>query len=444
MEIDVHDLSVELTEKALREGFDEAIAIVTKRSTVMTKLANSEISVIQRWNTLGIDLYLAKDRRIIILSLEPSRAEDIDKSIKDLLSIAPKILESQLYAPLPQLESIEPLNVVDTLVIEAMDRIDDIAEQVIEVSHRERIDSVAGMIQLNYTERSLSSSKGASATERKTSTTTYVRAFSGQGSGQWCHTSTKLDLNNIREVALIASRFAVDSRNKREIEPDRYDIILSPMVFGNLLNYIVDMASAFSVMMGASIFMNRAIGDKVASENLTIHDVPRDIELPGATGFDDEAMKTFNKPVIEKGKLKTLLHNTKTATIMKARSTGNAGWIQPRPWSIAVKSGDATVDEMIANVHKGLVITNNWYTRLQNYVEGTFSTIARDAIFLIENNRVVGAVNKIRIADNLNNLLSNIDMIGRDLYSMQWWEIGTPVRAPYVLVRNIRTSKHFI
>lgn len=443
MEIDIENLSNKLVDKAVKEGYDEVVAMVLERNSVMTKIVNSEISVAQKWNVFSIALYLVKNRRIFVVFLEPSRIEDVDKSMKELLSIASSVSESQLYAPLPEPESVESLNMVDSSVVEAMNRIDVIAERIIEVSHREKIDSVAGMIQLGYVNKSITSSKGVSAKEFKTYVNTYLRAFAEQGSGQWCYTSTKLDVNNIEKTALITSRLAVDSRTRVDVEPGVYDVILSPMVFGNLLNYIIDMTSAFSVMVGTSMFMNKKISDKIASEKLTIYDSPRDIELPGATGFDDEIVKTFNKPVIEKGVLKTFLHNTKTALAMSTKTTANAGWISPKPWNIVVDRGDASLDEMIAEVRRGLIITNNWYTRLQNYVEGIFSTVTRDAMFLIENGKIVSAVNKIRIADTFNNILNNIEMIGKELYNVQWWEVEIPSKVPYVLIKNIKTSKHF-
>jgi PmbA protein len=155
-------------------------------------------------------------------------------------------------------------------------------------------------------------------------------------------------------------------------------------------------------------------------------------------------VKTYNKPIIENGLLKTLLHNTKTAFIMKTSTTGNAGWIMPHPWNIRISPGDSTFEEMVSEIKRGLIITNNWYTRLQNYVEGEFSTIARDAIFLVENGRIIKPVNRVRIADKFPVLLKNIDLLSKDLFDIHWWEVGIPTKSPYVLVRNVRITKHVV
>ncbi|MEM1898930.1 MAG: metallopeptidase TldD-related protein, partial [Sulfolobales archaeon] len=94
-------------------------------------------------------------------------------------------------------------------------------------------------------------------------------------------------------------------------------------------------------------------------------------------------------------------------------------------------------------VRNGLLITNNWYTRLQNYVEGTFSTVSRDAVFYIRNGEVVGSTGRVRIADNLNKLLNNVVMIGKECYMIKWWEVTVPSKVPYLLVRDVNITKPF-
>jgi len=440
------ELVSKLVAELVKKGFDEAAVKVEATDSVMTKIANSSVSVVQSWRRISVNLYLAKDKRIFILSFEPKSFEDIAKPVDTILSMASKVAESPIYAPLPKPSKPSHVeDLVDRDTVKAMDSIDAVAERVIEVAHRERIDYVAGMIHIGYRELVLATSKDGLFEERKTFAQGYLRAFAEpDGSGQWCYTSTKLDIRGFEEMASIAARYAVDSRNRGDVEPGVYDVILSPMVFANLLEYIVRMTSAASVFLGWSMFMKNKPGDVVASQHLTVVDAPRNSELPGHRSVDDEGVETFNKPIIERGVLKTFLHNTKTATLMRASSTGNAGWLMPTPWNLIVEPGTATLDEMIAEVRRGLLITNNWYTRLQSYVEGVFSTVARDAIFLIENGRIVKPVTKIRIADKFGNLLKNIEILGKDLYNIQWWEVRVPTKIPYALVRNINISKHVV
>ena len=430
--------------KALRNGYEESMVLVKDTWESMLKIANSEPSVAQYWDTLSVDLYLVKDKRIIIAGLEPSSIDELDKPLKELLSIAGRFEESPLYAPLPEPARPEPLTgIYDPGIEEALSNPGMLGELVVEAAHRERIDRLAGMIDLKITGKALVTSKGGEYYEESTMMESYLRAFADpDGSGQWSTCSRRLDKGKLEEAAGIAARYAVDSRNRISVEPGVYDIVFSPMIMGNLVATITRMASAFMVYMGMSMFMKHRPGDRVAGESFTLIDDPRLTELPGSTSFDDEGVPTRRKPVIEKGVFKTLLHNTRTAAKMGGETTGNAGWIMPHPWNLVIPPGEASLEELIGEVRKGLLINNNWYTRLQNSVEGVFSTITRDALFLIENGEIKAPVKKIRVADTFPNILQNTELIGRKQYDVKWWEIPWPTRIPYILVRRVHTSKH--
>ena len=61
----------------------------------------------------------------------------------------------------------------------------------------------------------------------------------------------------------------------------------------------------------------------MASEALTLYDDPLYEGAMLHSAFDDEGVATFSKAVIDKGVLKTLLHNLKTAHKAGVQSTGN-------------------------------------------------------------------------------------------------------------------------
>ncbi len=440
------DTANKIVGKAVEAGFDESMVLVEDKRESMLKIANSEPSVIQFWDSVKLKIYLAKNKRIITVEVDASDPSMLDKPFEELINYAGRIMESPFYAPIPEPVEVKPLpELVDDRIIEYMGDPSSLGELVIEAAHRERIDYVAGMIDLSHREKALVTSRDGEYYEESTGMTAYLRAFAGEdGSGQWSACSTKLRRDKLEEMAETAAKYAFDSRNRVDIEPGVYDIVFSPMIMGNLIGYIARMASAFSVFMGMSIFMKAKPGEKVASEKLTLIDDPHNTELPNSTSFDDEGIPTKPKRVIETGVLKTLLHNTKTASKMNTVSTGNAGWISPHPWNLVIPGGDYSLKELISDVRRGLLINNNWYTRLQNHVEGIFSTITRDALFLIENGRVTKPVKKIRIADTFPNLLKNISAIGGRTYDIRWWEVRWPTRIPYILARNIHTSKHII
>jgi PmbA protein len=441
----VSELAGKFVEKALEKGFSDVAIAIDVVDRVMVKFADTQPSVAQEWKTAVANIYLSKGRKIFTGTFQLDKIGDADKLLGEISLLVDRVSESELYAPLPQPGVRSGFySRVDDKIVEAMKDPSGLVELLLEASSRQHgIDFTAGKIDLWKRRRHLTTSTGAQIVEESTGVETYIRSFKEDGSGQWGFASRVLDKSRIEEVALKASELAYESRGRSSVEPGVYDVILSPLVFSQLMNMMAWMSTGLSVLTGMSIFIDKKIGDQVASPLLSIYDAPRDDKLPFSTVFDDEAVATFDKPILEKGLLKNILHNTKTALKFNTESTGNAGWVHPRPWNLVIGGGGFKLEELISEVKRGLLITNNWYTRLQNYAEGVFSTIGRDAIFLIESGRIVKPVERIRIADKLPRLLNNIEGLSRETYDVMWWEVRVPTRSPYALVRNVNITKHF-
>ena len=430
--------------RKLKKEFDDVSAIINWRNSVMVKLWNTEPSVTQSWINTEATIYLAKNKRLLQVSLSIQDPEKIIDNVKKSITTLERLEESELYAQLPEPKPWEPLEgLMDKAVINAIDSPKEPAQEMIDAALQEGADRVAGTLTLRHERRAVATSKGFSGFEEGTSVEAYLRAFKGPMSGHWGFGSRYLDLRAIRGVGSKAGYFASITTNKADYEPGKYDVILSPLVVGNLMNYVGFMASAAAVLMGYSMFAKFKPGDQVGDERLTLDDVPRDSELPSSAAFDDEGTPTYNKPIIEKGVLKNLLHNSGTARKMGAKPTGNAGLVFPTPWNLKISTGGLNEDNLPKELENGLIINNNWYTRLQNYVEGVFSTVSRDACLLVKNGEVVGDVGRVRIADKLDRIMKNISDLGRALYMIRWWEVRTPTKAPYVLIKNVNITKPF-
>lgn len=427
----------------LSSRYDEVAALIYSIDSVMAKIANNQLALNYSQTTYVINLYLVRRGRVFVLELSTSDVDQVVRLGEDLLNYVGFIRESELYAPLPEAKPVKPLNSVDNKVLDYMADPRRLCELMVNSALNEGVERVAGTLSLSTITKALVSSKGFEASEVGTEVVAYLRAFKGDSSGHWAYGSRFADLVRIEEVGRKAAYYALIGERQTQVMPGKYDVILSPLVVGNLIELVAMMTSAFHIMAGFSMFMDRKLGDVVASESLTLIDAPRDVELAGSTAFDDEGVETYDKEIIDKGVLKTLLHNTKTASKLGGKSTGNAGWIVPRVWNLVVSPGSSDEDEMVEEVRNGLLITNNWYTRFQNYVEGTFSTVSRDATLLIRNGEVVGNVGRVRIADNLRRLITNIRLIGREIYPVKWWEVRAPTKAPYILVRDVNVSKPF-
>lgn len=428
--------------KALSKLYDEIAVLIVENEKAMVKLWNTELSVVQTWSETEINLRLAKSRRLWTIYLSARDPLHVVKGAEEIVKLADKIEEAELYVPLPEPGECSPVeNAYDANVEVFMNDPSKPVEVMIDEALSSGVERVAGTLTLTKTNRALLTSKGFQCTEKTTGVEAYIRAFKGEFSGHWAHGSTKLSLSEIRTVGRKAGQYATITNNRVDISPGTYNVLISPLVAGNLFNYIAMMASALHVMTGFSMFARYKAGEKLAPEEFTLLDKPRDPTLPSTRGFDDEGLKTFDKPIIENGVFKTLLHNSGTALRMGDKSTGNAGWIRPVAWNLEISSGGIKEEELLSEVREGVVVTNNWYTRLQNYYEGLFSTVSRDATLMVRNGEVVGYVGRVRIATSFPKLLNSIVGASRERYDIRWWEVRTPTRTPYFILQNIPITR---
>jgi PmbA protein len=193
-------------------------------------------------------------------------------------------------------------------------------------------------------------------------------------------------------------------------------------------------------MIQTSIFVNR-LDQKVASDIVTLRDVPASYSVSNRV-FDDEGVPAQENVIINKGVLKTYLHNTSTAKIFKTQTTANAGIVSPGPWNLEMDPGDLPKQEMFKEIKRGLYLTNTWYTRFQNYATGDFSTIPRDGIFLIENGEIKESWKDIRLSDNALRMLNNITGLSKERQHVHWWnEADPPSLSPYILMKKVQITR---
>jgi Putative modulator of DNA gyrase. len=96
--------------KSLYKYFDEVAVIVTERESTMVKLWNTEPSITQTWLETNIKLRLAKSSRLWILQFDVKDPLHIIKNAEEIVKLADKVEESEIYAPLPEPSKCSPIS----------------------------------------------------------------------------------------------------------------------------------------------------------------------------------------------------------------------------------------------------------------------------------------------------------------------------------------------
>jgi len=377
-----------------------------------------------------------------MISVNGLKLRNIWDAVRQAVQLAKLSEPADIYAPLPK----GPFKYDRKLLRAARingepDRLVDYVEAAINSALAEGAMRVAGTLIYSGGRYWLRTSGNAYGAYEDSSIEISVRALaSDDASGQFVSVAAREEDFRPEEAGRIAGEHARLAKNPIEIEPGRYECLLGPMTFANLIEEVGESASAFHIDSGFS-FLGGKLGRSVASEILTLVDDPTINGTYGARPFDDEGVPTRRNIILEKGVLKTYLHNSTTARKFDGKTTANAGLIVPQPFNLIVEGDGKSLEKLISDVDDGIYVTNDWYLRYQNHQAGDFSTVPRDAILRIRRGGINGAVKNLRISDNLLRILKNVRRLGDKRYWISWWEVETPVYAPHALISEVNFTK---
>src|SRR5207247_10448076 len=99
--------------------------------------------------------------------------------------------------------------------------------------------------------------------------------------------------------------------------------------------------------------------------------------------------------------------------------------------SLIMEGGNATLEELIASIDRGLLVTHFWYIRGVNPQTLQQTGLTRDGLFLIENGKITDAVVNFRFNESPVRLLQNTRKVGRSI-RIRGLEGGIMIAPPLV------------
>ena len=169
---------------------------------------------------------------------------------------------------------------------------------------------------------------------------------------------------------------------------------------------------------GSSAFSGR-IGERVASEGVTVVDDGTLADRRGSLQMDDEGNPTQCTTLIENGILKGYLQDTLNARLMGVPVTGNARRESyahiplPRMTNTYMLGGDKDPAEIIASVKHGLYAVNFAGGQV-DITSGKFVFSTAEA-YMIEDGKITHPVKGATLIGNGPDVLTRISMIGNDM-----------------------------
>lgn len=269
----------------------------------------------------------------------------------------------------------------------------------------------AGFVTTSATGLTLVNSSGACASFDGTDAGVNVKMSAADSTGfaeAYDNDVTRIDAFAVGETS---ARKAQESARPRTVEPGEWTVILEPAAFGELFVYLADHFSAQAYDEGSS-FLSDGLGKQYLGDNVTVTDDYAHPLNPGMP-FDYEGQPTQRLALIESGVAREVVTDSYWAHKLERPNTGHAlpapNAAGPQAMHLVVSPGRKSVNELVAETKRGLLITRFWYIRTVDQKKAIVTGMTRDGTFLIENGEITGGVRNMRFNQSIIEALRNCE-----------------------------------
>lgn len=392
---------------------------------------NSKIHAITSNSWYGIGIKIVFGKKIGFVSGNITKLDDIELIVKKGIRIAKMSPEDENFRSLPSpkkatatsrevgydkyTENLSDENIVDFI------------EAILQAAEKDEVRVMNGLVRINaYTTR-ITNSLGVDVTSKGTFVFTHFSAKRGMGEGIEKASSAKFKLLDPTEIGNELHRKTILS-SKAEAFKDKRDVIaiIKPLEISEMIYSVVAVgANGEHVNKKRSPWVDK-LGEKVASEKLTIYDNPLLEDGPRSGIYDDEGVPTLKKAIIEEGTLKTFFYDSYNANIAGTQSTGNGyrrgtrsienahrSATECRPSNLEVKPTSKSLDELIQEIKYGIVIEKFAAPDIDGFT-GNFALEVRNGI-IIENGELKTPIKHALLTGNFYRGLENIFGLANDV-----------------------------
>ncbi|MGY4707254.1 TldD/PmbA family protein [Candidatus Bipolaricaulota sp. J31] len=282
----------------------------------------------------------------------------------------------------------------------------------------ERKFEVAGSFSVSEWEVALANTEGLEAYQPVTGAEIGLVVTSGEGMARadaFSPDVERIDFMALADKAI--SRCALD-RDKIELPPGEYTVILEPACLAEIFGWLSFTAFGSEAYLSGQSFLAGAIGERSMGENVTIYDSAWEPEVQGLP-FDLEGTPKRKVVLIERGVNRGVVFDRVSAAKAKAEPTGHAGppgspW-GAIPWNLCMAPGDSSLEEMIASCKRGILVSNFHYVNgYLNTKRALMTGMTRYGTFLVENGEITRALANLRWTESMLRAFSNVVAISKE------------------------------
>ncbi len=421
--------------------------VITSNSgeSFQNKFANNEVVANKNWDTSSLSIFLSVGEEGALKTggtdISYSDKTDIDNQLNRLVTFTQNnpINKNFLGLPNETFRYRDVRGIYDPEIKSLGTKSISILRDAIDLANQKGAERTGGTLSHDYGTTRLLTSTGVDESYDYSNISLSLRALTSDSSAHKVCVATNMKEFKYRPKIISAAEEAKLASYPERIKSGKYNIIFQPMAFANLVNEVGSATIAEGVETGSSFYLNK-LNKQVSSEKFSLFDVGNLARGIGSRPFDLEGRPTKATELISSGTLKTYLNNSSSAKRFNIQPTANAGLLYAKPSNLVVPIGRKSDDKLLAGLDDGLVVTNSWYHRYQNYIKGSFSVLPRDAIFVVKGGKIIGSAKDIRISGDMINLMKNVDELSNKKERIVNWESSIPAEVPSGRINNVTVT----
>ncbi|KPJ65751.1 hypothetical protein AMJ44_09565 [candidate division WOR-1 bacterium DG_54_3] len=422
---------------------DQTEAVYIGGESGLTRFANSTIHQNVFEANSKVYFRAALGKKIGVAATNSFIKADLEKALSNAIEIAKNQKENPDFPGLPSQKDALSLNTYfdKTARFTPMQR----AQEIKKIFDQIKVHNLtaAGSFSTGQTEIAVVNTNGVDCYQPLTSTFLNIVVTGDNSSGYADCLSRNVEDINAENLAQIAIKKCLESKDPKVLEPGEYDVVLEPTAVAALLEWMNYIGFGSKPFQEGTSFLSNRIGQKIMGKDVTIYDDGND-QSAIAFPFDFEGVPKQKVTLVEKGVAKGVVYDSISAHKDKVKSTGHALTPDSAEGALAlnvfVEPGDSSLDKMIESVDRGLLVTRFHYINgLLDTTNALLTGMTRDGTFLIENGKVKHGIKNLRFTESMLKAFSNVVQISKDrkIVNSWWGDVGCVV-APAMLMKSFK------
>lgn len=273
----------------------------------------------------------------------------------------------------------------------------------------------------------------------------------GDGASAWAGSATR-DFADVHVPDLLAelSRRLGWAANRIELPAGRYETLMPPSTVADMMIYLLWSMEGRGAQEGRTALSaagGTRVGEQLTSLPLTMYSDPME---PGLeyTPFVETAASSESISLFDNGmpvdRVDWIRNGTVGALAYPRSAAAEFDVPVAVPGSNLILTGgsDASIDDLVANTERGLLLTTLWYIREVDPATLLLTGLTRDGVYVVEDGEVRGAVNNFRFNESPLDLLRRASEVGATEPTLprEWKDYFTRTAMPPLRIPDFHMS----